>query len=192
MRLLAGIVLSAFSLAASAQTVTATWTNATLNTNGTAIPASGAGSLVRTVVEYGSKTSTGGFGVKAGEVFVAAPATTLQLSLVVTQEYALRAFHCNTYATSYVVNATGCSGFSNVAVVTVQAPAPGAPSNLTITATQVGGSNWTCRSATGEILSSHTTPHKAQESCTNQALAHVGSEYRAQPDGYIRILAQVR
>jgi hypothetical protein len=80
---------------------------------------------------------------------------------------------------------------SNAASKTVAPPpSPGAPINLTIAATQVGG-NYTCRTAAGEVLTSHTTPHKAQESCTNQAVAHVGDEFRVQPDGYLRIVASL-
>jgi hypothetical protein len=80
---------------------------------------------------------------------------------------------------------------SNAASKTVAAPpSPGAPLNLTIAATQVGG-NYTCRTATGEVLTSHTTPYKAQEACTNQAVAHVGDEFRVQPDGYLRIVASL-
>jgi hypothetical protein len=80
---------------------------------------------------------------------------------------------------------------SNAASKTVAAPpSPSAPLNLTIAATQVGG-NYTCRTAAGEVLTSHTTPHKAQESCTNQAVAHLGDEFRVQPDGYLRIVASM-
>jgi hypothetical protein len=79
---------------------------------------------------------------------------------------------------------------SNAASKTVAAAPPGAPLNLTIAATQVGG-NYTCRTAAGEVLTSHTTPHKAQESCTNQAVAHLGDEFRVQPDGYLRIVASL-
>jgi hypothetical protein len=80
---------------------------------------------------------------------------------------------------------------SNAASKTVAAPPPpSAPLNLTIAATQVGG-NYTCRTAAGEVLTSHTTPHKAQEACTNQAVAHLGDEFRVQPDGYLRIVASL-
>jgi hypothetical protein len=116
---------------AHAETVTASWTNATTNTDSTAIPSSGPGSLVRTVVEYGTRNGST-FGTKAGEVFVAAPATTLSLNLVVVQEYALRAFHCNTYATTFALGAAGCSAASNVVFRTVQPPTPGVPQNLTV------------------------------------------------------------
>ena len=48
---------------ALADTVTATWTNPSTNTNGSAIPAPGAGSLTAARNEY--RTSTGAaFGVK--------------------------------------------------------------------------------------------------------------------------------
>lgn len=120
--------------AARADTVTASWVNAATNTDNTAIPASGAGSLVRTVVEYGTRNGAV-FGTKAGEVFIAAPATSLQLNLVVVQEYALRAFHCNTYATTFAANAPGCSGFSNLAFRIVPPPTPSAPQTFSVTFT---------------------------------------------------------
>jgi hypothetical protein len=128
--LLIGVV---FSFAVAAETKTVTWVNATQNTDGTTIAASGTGSLVRTVVEYGTRNGTA-FGTKQGEISVAAPATTLQLNLVVIQQYALRAFHCNTHAgTTFVANGTGCSDFSNVALTDVLPPRPRAPTGLATT-----------------------------------------------------------
>lgn len=133
MKLLALLTGLLFSFAVAAETKTVTWTNATTNTDGTTIPATGTGSLVRTVVEYGTRNGTA-FGTKQGEIFVAAPATTLQLNLVVIQQYALRAFHCNTYAgTTFVANGVGCSDFSNVALTEVLPPKPRAPATLATT-----------------------------------------------------------
>lgn len=115
---------------------TVTWVNATKNTDGSSIPATGAGSLVRTTVEYGTCMSRNPdvFGTKQGEIFVAAPAQTLQLSLVVVQEYCLRAWHANTYAVApFVANSAGTSGYSNVAFTSVAPPSPQPPASLTVT-----------------------------------------------------------
>lgn len=191
MRILIAGALLCVSFAAQGQAVTARWVNATITTAGTPIPASGSGALVRTVVEYGTKTATNGFGTKQGEVWVAAPATSLQLSLVVAQEYALRAFHCNTYATAFVVNAPGCSAFSNVAIVFVQPPTPQTPTGLTVSSTRIESAEWTCRDIAGNILSSHTRQDKAEEACLNRALAALDTPFEVRPSGY-RWVAQVR
>jgi hypothetical protein len=135
-RLIALILGVLVGTLAHAEVKTVTWANATQNTDGTAIPASGTGSLVRTIVEYGTRDAQGGFGTKQGEMSVAAPATTLNLNLVVIQEYALRAFHCNTHAgTTFVLDGVGCSASSNVALTTVQPPKPAPPSSLSAVST---------------------------------------------------------
>lgn len=115
---------------------TVTWVNATKNTDGSAIPATGTGALTRTTVEYGTCMSRNPdvFGTKQGEIFVAAPAQTLQLSLVVVQEYCLRAWHANTYAVAPLTpNSVGTSGYSNVAFTSIAPPSPGVPASLTVT-----------------------------------------------------------
>lgn len=115
---------------AQAETVRACWTNATTNTDNSPIPATGPGSLTRTTVEYGTRNANA-FGTKAGEIFIAAPATCVDVNLVVVQEYSLRAFHCNTFATSFALSAAGCSIASNIVFRTVAPPTPGPPTNLT-------------------------------------------------------------
>lgn len=149
MRLIAAVLALLVTFAAGAETKTVTWVNAIRNTDTTTIPATGTGSLVRTVVEYGTRNAQGGFNVKQGEVFVAAPAQTLNLNLVVIQEYALRAFHCNTYATTFARNATGCSDFSNVHLTTVAPPRPAPPSGL---ATQGDETAWTIVTTEGAVV----------------------------------------
>lgn len=190
MRFIAALLaLVAFS--AHAETKTVTWVNATKNVDQSPIVATGQGSLVRTIVEYGTKTAAGAFGTKQGEVLVAAPSTTLQLSLVVVQEYALRAFHCNTYAVTFAVNAPGCSGFSSIALTTVAPPTPEAPSNITVTSTRIGSAEFECLSGAGAVISRHTRQDKAEESCINQALANLGTAFEVRPSGY-RWIAQAR
>jgi hypothetical protein len=186
----AALLLAGHSLA---ETKTVTWTNATRNTDNSVIPATGPGSLARTTVEYGSCTSRNPdvFGTKAGEIFVAAPATSLTVNLVVVQEYCLRAFHSNTYATMFSPSSPGNSGFSNVASTVVQPPTPGVPTNITVTSTRIEPSEWTCRDASGAILTSHTRQDTAQTACTNLAIASLGAIYEIRPSGY-RISAVAR
>lgn len=190
MRYLAGLLLLV-SFTAAAETKTVTWVNATRNTDNTTIPATGAGSLARTTVEYGSCQSRNPdvFGIKIGEIFVAAPASSLAVNLVVVQEYCLRAFHSNTYATAFNPTAAGNSTFSNVAATTVAPPTPQQPTNITITSTRIGMSEWECIDAAGAVLSQHTRQDKAQESCTNYALANLGRAFEMRPSGY-RIVAR--
>lgn len=76
------------------------------------------------------------------------------------------------------------SGKSNAASKTVDPPVPNPPSNLTVTSTRIEAAEWTCRDATGAVLSSHVRQDKAQEACTNLALANVGLSYEMRPSGY--------
>lgn len=191
MRFIFAALCALVTFAAHAETKTITWTNATRNTDSTVIPASGPGSLARTTVEYGSCASRNPdvFGTKIGEIFVAAPANSLTVNLVVVQEYCLRAFHSNTYATTFTTAAPGNSSFSNVATTTVAPPTPQQPTNIQITSTRIEPASWTCRDQSGAILSSHERPDKAQEACTNAALASVGTPFEMRASGY-RIVAR--
>lgn len=140
MSLLVAFAAIAFVTSAHAETKTVSWVNATKNNDGSTIPATGLGSLARTTVEYGSCQSRNPdvFGTKIGEIFVAAPANSLQLNLVVVQEYCLRAFHSNTYATTFSTTAPGNSTYSNTAFTAVAPPTPGTPITLTISGTISG------------------------------------------------------
>lgn len=64
-----------FAPMANALDVVVSWTNPTLNTDGTSIPATGPGALTQTRVEWGSCSATNVFGVKAGEIIVLSPGT---------------------------------------------------------------------------------------------------------------------
>lgn len=178
-------------MCAHAETKTVTWVNATRNTDNSTIPATGPGSLARTTVEYGSCASRNPdvFGTKIGEIFIAAPANSLQVNLVVVQEYCIRAFHSNTYATTFSTAAPGNSAFSGIATTTVAPPTPQQPTSITITSTRIDPASWTCRDASGSILSSHERQDKAQESCTNYALASLGTAFEMRASGY-RIVAR--
>lgn len=103
-----------------------TWTNPTTNTDGSAIPASGAGALTGTRVEYGSCNGTA-FGTATGSVTVNAPATTATITgFVPGATHCFRAFSRNSYG--------GESAASNVAAKTFPTPTPNPPTlNATIT-----------------------------------------------------------
>lgn len=94
------------------------WSLATQNTDGSAIPASGAGSLTATRVEWGSCSGTA-FGTKAGEVTVPTPATTTTVTGLGVATYCFRAFSRNTYGVE--------SAASLVVSKTVPAPTPNPP-----------------------------------------------------------------
>ena len=109
--------------AAGAATVTVTWTPPTTNTDESAIPATGPGSLTTYRIEYGTCLAGGAFGVKAGEVTRAAPATGTTLNLQPGTS-CVRAFVANTYGNE--------SAASNVASKIVPAPTPKPPGSLAV------------------------------------------------------------
>jgi hypothetical protein len=116
MRVLVAL-LGLFASAAYAADATITWTNPTQNTDGTAIPSSGTGSIASTRLEWGSCTSSGGFGTKAGERVFAAPATSATITgLADGSTFCFRAFSRNTHGNE--------SGASNVVSRTMPAPPP--------------------------------------------------------------------
>lgn len=142
MELVIGLMLSGAMLlagaapsVAQAETKRVCWVNPVENTDGSDIPATGevgSTALDRIYVQYGTRDGTA-FGTIQGRVSVAAPANCLDLSLVVVQEYALRAFVCNktrTDSSTADAGLSGCSDFSNVALVEVQPPRPMPPSGL--------------------------------------------------------------
>jgi hypothetical protein len=108
---------------ALAETASISWVLPTSNTDSTAIPPSGAGSLTRTTIEYGNCVGTPrAFGAKIGEMWVAPPAVTLNVAMVVVQEYCFRGFVTNTYGAT--------SAMSNVAW---KANPPPTPAGIMIT-----------------------------------------------------------
>ena len=109
---------------ASAATVTITWSPPTQNTDNSAIPASGEGSLKTYRIEYGTCTSPGVFGTKVGEVTRAAPATGTVLNLN-PGTTCVRVFVANTYDQE--------SDASNVATSVVPFPRPKAPTQTSAT-----------------------------------------------------------
>lgn len=123
---------------ARADTKTVTWTNAVQNTDGTPIAATGPGSLVRTTIRYGTCNAAKTAVVTVtGDITVAEPATTMQLPLVVVQEFCLGAWHSNTFATVFApsTNSTvvpGNSVLSTVIVTQSNPPQPLPPGGVTV------------------------------------------------------------
>jgi hypothetical protein len=70
-------------------------------------------------------------------------------------------------------------------------PAPAPPSDITVASTRIDPDSWTCRDSGGAILSRHERADKAQESCTNFALANLGKPFEMRPSAY-RIVASLR
>lgn len=127
-RYVAAFCLTIFALCvamvAQADTVTVSWVLPTTNTNGTAIPATGAGSLASIRVEYGTCNGAA-FGTKAGEVSRPgnSTSTTLNLNPGTT---CVRAFAVNSYGLE--------SDTSNVASKVIEPPRPNPPQLTTIAA----------------------------------------------------------
>lgn len=100
------ILLTSSAFAAD---VTVTWTPPTQNTDGSAIPATGAGSIDQTRVEYGtcSGPTSSVFGTKAGEVAVPAPATSVKITgFAPATRSCFRAYARNTYGVESVASLT--------------------------------------------------------------------------------------
>lgn len=121
-KLLALLVFAA--LPALAADVTTTWTYPTLNTDGSTIPASGAGSIASSKVEWGSCVGST-FGTKIGEATVPAPTKTHTVTGLPPATYCVRASVANTYGIS--------SDMTAAVTVTVNPPKPQPPVITTAT-----------------------------------------------------------
>lgn len=104
--------------AARAADLSVSWTYPTTNTDGSAIPASGAGSISGFVLEWGTCSGTA-FGSKLGGAAPTAPATSYTVTGLSPGTYCVRLAAVNTYAI--------VSAFSNVATKTIAAPTPNPP-----------------------------------------------------------------
>lgn len=106
---------------ASADTVSITWTNPATNTDASAVPASGTGSLQSWRFEYGTCSSPNVFGTKVGEFTrtraVGGAALTTTTNNFDPGQTCLRGYVSNTYGSE--------SAVSNVVTKTVTAPTPG-------------------------------------------------------------------
>lgn len=126
-------LLAAFALCLSASPAIAgdavlTWTLATADTEGNAIPASGPTSLASTRVEWGS-CSGSAFGTAAGQQTVATPATTYTITGLTAGVWCFRAY-------SRTVAGLESAPTNAVTKTILQAP-PQPPGNLTVAATVV-------------------------------------------------------
>ena len=109
----------AFCSLANAADATVSWQHPTKNTDGSSIPASGAGSIASTRVEYGSCSGTA-FGTKAGEVSVPAPAASTTITdFAAGSTSCFRAYAKNTFGVE--------SGASAVVSKVFPAPTPNPP-----------------------------------------------------------------
>ena len=75
-----------------------TWTYPATNVDGTAIPATGAGSVASTLIEWGTCSGTA-FGTKAGGATVPAPAKTYTVTGLAVGTHCFRAAVTNSYGT---------------------------------------------------------------------------------------------
>lgn len=130
------MALTVVLLAASnahADVHTASFTNATQNTDGTPIAATGPGSLSRSAIEYGTcNAARTNIATKVGEITLVPPANSVQVPLVVIQEYCLAAYHSNTFATTFGPGLAFNSARSNVVTVQSVPPTPKPPGGLVV------------------------------------------------------------
>ena len=122
--------LAVFALCLSAKPTWAgdaalTWTLATANTAGSAIPASGPTSLASTRVEWGT-CSGSNFGTASGQQIVATPATTYTITGLAAGTWCFRAY-------SRTVAGLESAPTNAVTKTILQAP-PQPPGNLTVAA----------------------------------------------------------
>lgn len=115
---LAAALFLLLSGAAHAGDLAVRWTPPTTNTDGSSIPASGAGSLTGTRLEWGTCSGTA-FGTSIGSTIVAAPATSHTVTGLAPGTYCVRAFARNTYGSE--------SAASVVASKVIVAPVPNPP-----------------------------------------------------------------
>lgn len=118
-----GLVALLFALllscgSARAADLAVSWTYPATNTDGSAIPASGAGSISGFVLEWGT-CSGNAFGTKIGGAAPTSPATSYTVTGLQPGTYCVRIAAVNSYAV--------VSAFSNVATKTITAPTPNPP-----------------------------------------------------------------
>ncbi len=117
--LIGGVLLAvAIPLVAWASVHTATWQKATTHTDGSAIPATGVGS-VTTTVEYGTCNGNA-FGTKIADIVVRSPGTSAQTPNLPPGRYCVRGKHTTD---TYNVD----SDWTPAVVLVVEAPKPNPP-----------------------------------------------------------------
>lgn len=122
--LIAAAAMLLVSAVAWAAVAHVSWTNATQNTDGSAIPASGPGSLVSTTTEWSSCGPGDTFTTKAGELTVPKSQTAADTPDLAVGRWCLRAYHTNTYGVNSDPSGTG--------VKVVAAPKPNPPGNFSV------------------------------------------------------------
>lgn len=111
--------LTAFGVTrALAADVAVTWTQPTTNTDGSAIPATGPGSIASNRIEWGTCNGTA-FGTKVGERVVSPVATSATVTGLGPATWCFRVYATNTYAQE--------SAASNAAQRVVNPPTPNPP-----------------------------------------------------------------
>lgn len=108
---------------ADAAEATLTWTLPAQNTDGSAIPTTGAGAITSSRVEWGSCAGSA-FGTKAGEATVPAPGATYTVAGLAPATWCFRAFASNSYGVE--------SGPSGVVSKVVVPPTPKPPVLVTV------------------------------------------------------------
>lgn len=109
------------STAVYAATATLSWVHPTQNTDGSLIPTTGNGAIAQTRIEWGTCSSTGGFGTKESEVVVPYPETSTVINNFLGGEtVCFRAYSKNNYGME--------SAASAVVVKVFDAPKPRPPS----------------------------------------------------------------
>lgn len=176
---------AAFALCLSASPLRAgdavlTWTLATANTDGSAIPANGAGSLTGTRIEWGS-CSGSNFGTKAGEQMVASPATTYTVTNLAPGTYCFRAYSRNTYGQE--------SAPTNAVSKTIAIPIPMPPGPLTL----VAGPVYTLVKGRDALVMLPVGTAPGGETCdTATAVVAGGATYYAIPRASVTFSGSVR
>lgn len=114
--------LAALPMSAHAADAVISFTVPTTNIDGSAIPATGPGSLVSTRIQWGTCTDLGAFGVLLAGAVVPMPALTYTITGLEPGSYCVRAFSKNTYAEE--------SNASNVVKKVIAGPKPRPPTLL--------------------------------------------------------------
>lgn len=122
------VLLVLFTGSAFADTVTVSWQNATKNTDGSDIVASGPGSLVQTTIYY-SKCVNGDLASDPPARVVAPSVLETDFDLSEPADWCFRGTHTNTYGQE--------SEVSNLAVKAVAPPIPDPPQNLVVLASNL-------------------------------------------------------
>lgn len=117
-RWIAGLVLLVIAARAFATDVAVTWTQPAANTDGSAIPASGAGSIASNRIEWGTCNGAT-FGTRVGDRVVSPVATAATVTGLGPGTWCFRAYATNTYGQE--------SAASNAAQRVVNPPTPNPP-----------------------------------------------------------------